>query len=77
MEEDGIEETEVVQGVLPQAVDATELARDIGNSLRAAENNMFSGSTAAVASLKLDKAPPAKVIKEIGANESIIQVAIK
>jgi D-3-phosphoglycerate dehydrogenase len=41
------------------------------------ENNIFNGSAAAIASLKLDKAPPADVINEISSNESIIQVSIK
>jgi hypothetical protein len=41
------------------------------------ENNIFNGSAAAVASLKLDKAPSADVISEISSNESIIQVSIK
>jgi D-3-phosphoglycerate dehydrogenase len=41
------------------------------------ENNIFHGSAAAIASLKLDKTPSEDVISEISSNESIIQVSIK
>ena len=61
-------------GVLASVLDAL---REAGINVEDMENNIFNGSAAAVASLKLDKAPSADVISEISSNESIIQVSIK
>ena len=61
-------------GVLASVLDAL---REAGINVEDMENNIFNGSAAAVASLKLDKAPSAEVISEISSNESIIQVSIK
>ena len=61
-------------GVLASVLDAL---REAGINVEDMENNIFNGSAAAVASLKLDKTPSADVISEISSNESIIQVSIK
>ena len=61
-------------GVLASVLDAL---REAGINVEDMENNIFNGSAAAVASLKLDKTPSADVISEISSNEFIIQVSIK
>jgi D-3-phosphoglycerate dehydrogenase len=61
-------------GVLASVLDAL---REAGINVEDMENNIFNGSAAAVASLKLDKTPLADVISEISSNKSIIQVSIK
>ena len=61
-------------GVLASVLDAL---REAGINVEDMENNIFNGSAAAVASLKLDKTPSADVISEINSSESIIQVSIK
>jgi len=61
-------------GVLASVLDAL---REAGINVEDMENNIFNGSAAAVASLKLDKAPSADVINEISSNKSIIQISIK
>ena len=61
-------------GVLASVLDALRKAEI---NVEDMENNIFNGSAAAIASLKLDKAPSADVISEISSNESIIQVSIK
>ena len=61
-------------GVLASVLDAL---REAGINIEDMENNIFNGSAAAIASLKLDKTPSADVINEIGSNKSIIQVSIK
>jgi D-3-phosphoglycerate dehydrogenase len=61
-------------GVLASVLDAL---REAGINVEDMENNIFNGSDAAVASLKLDKTPSADVISEISSNKSIIQVSIK
>jgi D-3-phosphoglycerate dehydrogenase len=61
-------------GVLASVLDAL---REAGINVEDMENNIFTGSAAAVASLKLDKTPSADVIIEISSNKSIIQVSIK
>ena len=61
-------------GVLASVLDAL---REAGINVEDMENNIFNGSAAAVASLKLDKTPSEDVISEISSNESIIQVSIK
>ena len=61
-------------GVLASVLDAL---REAEINVEDMENNIFNGSAAAVASLKLDKTPSADVISEISSNESIIQVSIK
>jgi len=61
-------------GVLASVLDAL---REAGINVEDMENNIFNGSAAAVASLKLDKTPSADVISEISSNESIIQISIK
>jgi len=61
-------------GVLASVLDAL---REAGINVEDMENNIFNGSAAAVASLKLDKTPSADVISEISSNKSIIQVSIK
>jgi D-3-phosphoglycerate dehydrogenase len=61
-------------GVLASVLDAL---REAGINVEDMENNIFTGSAAAIASLKLDKTPSADVIREISSNESIIQVSIK
>ena len=61
-------------GVLASVLDALH---KIEINVEDMENNIFSGSAAAVASLKLDKTPSADVISEISSNESITQVSIK
>ena len=61
-------------GVLASVLDAL---REAEINIEDMENNIFNGSAAAVASLKLDKTPSADVISEISSNESIIQVSIK
>jgi len=61
-------------GVLASVLDAL---REAEINVEDMENNIFHGSAAAIASLKLDKTPSADVISEISSNESIIQVSIK
>jgi D-3-phosphoglycerate dehydrogenase len=61
-------------GVLASVLDAL---REAGINVEDMENNIFNGSAAAIASLKLDKTPSADVINEISSNEFIIQVSIK
>ena len=61
-------------GVLASVLDAL---REAGINVEDMENNIFNGSAAAVASLKLDKTPSVDVISEIRSHESIIQVSIK
>jgi len=61
-------------GVLASVLDAL---REAEINIEDMENNIFNGSAAAVASLKLDKTPSADVISEISSNKSIIQVSIK
>ena len=61
-------------GVLASVLDAL---REAEINIEDMENNIFNGSAAAIASLKLDKTPSADVISEISSNESIIQVSIK
>ena len=61
-------------GVLASVLDAL---REAGINVEDMENNIFNGSAAAVASLKLDKTPSADVINEISSNEFIIQISIK
>jgi len=61
-------------GVLASVLDAL---REAGINVEDMENNIFNGSAAAVASLKLDKRPSADVINEISSNEFIIQISIK
>jgi D-3-phosphoglycerate dehydrogenase len=61
-------------GVLASVLDAL---REAGINVEDMENNIFNGSAAAVASLKLDKTPSVDVISKISSNESIIQVSIK
>ena len=61
-------------GVLASVLDAL---REAGINVEDMENNIFNGSAAAIASLKLDKTPSADVISEISSNKSIIQVSIK
>ena len=61
-------------GVLASVLDALRKAEI---NIEDMENNIFNGSAAAIASLKLDKTPSADVISEISSNESIIQVSIK
>ena len=61
-------------GVLASVLDAL---REAEINIEDMENNIFHGSAAAIASLKLDKTPSADVISEISSNESIIQVSIK
>jgi len=61
-------------GVLASVLDALRKAEI---NVEDMENNIFNGSAAAIASLKLDKAPSADVISEISSNEFIIQVNIK
>ena len=61
-------------GVLASVLDALRKAEI---NVEDMENNIFNGSAAAIASLKLDKAPSADIISEIRSNESIIQVSIK
>ena len=60
-------------GVLASVLDAL---REAEITVEDMENNIFNGSAAAIASLKLDKMPSADVISEISSNESIIQVSI-
>ncbi|MBT7374189.1 MAG: hydroxyacid dehydrogenase [Candidatus Marinimicrobia bacterium] len=61
-------------GVLASVLDAL---REAEINVEDMENNIFHGSAAAIASLKLDKTPSEDVISEISSNESIIQVSIK
>jgi D-3-phosphoglycerate dehydrogenase len=61
-------------GVLASVLDAL---REAEINVEDMENNIFHGSAAAIASLKLDKTPSADVISEISSNESIIQVSLK
>ena len=61
-------------GVLASVLDAL---RKAGINVEDMENNIFNGSAAAIAGLKLDKTLSADVINEISSNESIIQVSIK
>ena len=61
-------------GVLASVLDAL---REAEINIEDMENNIFNGSAAAIASLKLDKTPSADVISEISSNKSIIQVSIK
>ena len=61
-------------GVLASVLDAL---REAEINIEDMENNIFHGSAAAIASLKLDKTPSEDVISEISSNESIIQVSIK
>jgi len=61
-------------GVLAFVLDAL---REAEINIEDMENNIFNGSAAAIASLKLDKTPSADVISEISSNKSIIQVSIK
>ena len=61
-------------GVLASVLDAL---REAEINVEDMENNIFNGSAAAVASLKLDKTPSVDVISEIRSHESIIQVSIK
>lgn len=61
-------------GVLASVLDAL---REAEINVEDMENNIFHGSAAAIASLKLDKTPSEDVISEISSNESIIQVSLK
>ena len=61
-------------GVLASVLDAL---REAEINVEDMENNIFNGSAAAVASLKLDKMPSADVINDISSNEFIIQISIK
>jgi len=61
-------------GVLASVLDAL---REAEINIEDMENNIFNGSAAAIASLKLDKTPSADVISEISSNKSIIQISIK
>ena len=61
-------------GVLASVLDAL---REAGINVEDMENNIFNGSAAAIASLKLDKTPSADVINQISSNEFIIQISIK
>ena len=61
-------------GVLASLLDAL---REAEINVEDMENNIFNGSAAAVASLKLDKMPSADVINDISSNEFIIQISIK
>jgi len=61
-------------GVLASVLDAL---REAEINVEDMENNIFNGSAAAIASLKLDKTPSEDVIKEISSNEFIIQISIK
>ena len=61
-------------GVLASVLDAL---REAEINIEDMENNIFHGSAAAIASLKLDKTPSEDVISEISSNESIIQVSLK
>jgi len=61
-------------GVLAFVLDAL---REDGINVEDMENNIFKGSTTAVASLKLDKVPSTDVVSKIDAKEYIIQVSIK
>jgi D-3-phosphoglycerate dehydrogenase len=51
--------------------------REAGINVEDMENNIFNGSAAAIASLKLDKTLSADVINQISSNEFIIQISIK
>ena len=61
-------------GVLASVLDAL---REAEINVEDMENNIFNGSAAAIASLKLDKTPSEDVINEISSNEFIIQISIK
>ena len=61
-------------GVLASVLDAL---REAGINVEDMENNIFNGSAAAIASLKLDKTPSVDVINQISSNEFIIQISIK
>jgi len=61
-------------GVLASVLDAL---REAEINVEDMENNIFNGSAAAIASLKLDKTPSDDVINEISSNEFIIQISIK
>ena len=61
-------------GVLAFVLDAL---REEGINVEDMENNIFKGSTAAVASLRLDKVPSPEVISRINSKEYIIQISIK
>ena len=61
-------------GVLASVLDAL---REAGINVEDMENNIFNGSAAAIASLKLDKTLSADVINQISSNEFIIQISIK
>jgi len=61
-------------GVLASVLDAL---REAEINVEDMENNIFNGSAAAIASLKLDKTPSEDVINEISSNEFILQISIK
>jgi len=61
-------------GVLASVLDAL---REAGINVEDMENNIFNGSAAAIASLKLDKTPSVDVINQISSNKFIIQISIK
>jgi len=61
-------------GVLAFVLDAL---REDGINVEDMENNIFTGSTAAIASLRLDKVPSAEVVSKIDSKEYIIQISIK
>ena len=61
-------------GVLAFVLD---VLREDGINVEDMENNIFKGSTAAVASLRLDKVPSAEVVSKIDSKKNIIQISIK